>query len=452
MHILKSLFTIFCFLGCVANVSATTDADSLALIADKAPSNVMANLRAGRALYKDRQPQKARTYLNKAGNEAQPWLAMIEFDNYRFETAREMAEAYLESKHIESSKEHIAAEELLNRCEIASTMLDRVERVIIIDSLIVDKKSFFKAFRLSAPTGSFEAPDKLPEGMKSATPTTVYVSEKGDRMMWGANNSKGKIRLVESSHLADGSWEKPHAMGDALGLGADANFPFLMSDGITLYYASNGEGSLGGYDIYITRNDGDKYLNPQNIGMPYNSPYDDYLLAIDDATGVGWWATDRNLIPESLTIYIFIPQELRDNYPVAGTDDLVNRARITSIADTWRKNEDYSKYLDAIKALPMVSTNSHSDDSFELSLPDGRIITNINQFTEPEAQDLMIFYLDTLDEFKAAETQLQEMRKDYADGDKSLSSEILNLEVELEQMRIQLRHMVNDVVKAEIRN
>ena len=170
--------------------------------------------------------------------------------------------------------------------------------------------------------------------MVFVNPTTVYVTESGDRMLWGSPDAAGNVNIVESSHLADGSWESPHAVSDNLQLGSNANFPFLLSDGMTLYYASDGEGSLGGYDIYVTRNDGDRYLNPQNIGMPYNSPLDDYLLAIDDATGVGWWATDRNMIPDSLTIYLFVPQELRDNYPVDGTPDLVDRARITSVRAT----------------------------------------------------------------------------------------------------------------------
>ncbi len=60
--------------------------------------------------------------------------------------------------------------------------------------------------------------------------------------------------------------------------------PFFMSDGVTLYYANDGDESIGGYDIFISRKGEDGFLQPQNIGMPYNSPYDDYMLAIDEVT------------------------------------------------------------------------------------------------------------------------------------------------------------------------
>lgn len=452
MKILKSVFTIFAFAGSVVAAQAAQNADSLARVADKAPANAALNLQAGKALLKEGKPTKARAYLNRGGNDAKPWLALIEFDNYNFNGANEIAEAYLASKHNEESEPHRMALEVIERGEIASTMLDRVEKVTVIDSIVVDKDSFFKAFKLSAPTGRIASARELPSGMKAASPTTVYVSENADRMVWGADDAKGNVHLVESSHLADGSWEAPHAIGDALGLGKNANFPFLMSDGVTLYYASDGEGSLGGYDIYVTRNDGDKYLNPQNIGMPYNSPYDDYLLAIDDATGIGWWATDRNLIPGSLTVYLFIPQELRDNYPVDGTADLIDRARISSIAATQRKGEDYSKYFEALKSLSQSSASDHNDDRFEFALPDGRVITSVSQFTEPEAQDLMNYYLDALGEFREAEAALAGLRKAFGGGDRSVKAEILTREDELEQMRQQLRHMANDVVKAELRN
>lgn len=448
MKIFKHL--IYSLLLTASLPAMASRADSLALAADKAPSNAALNLKAGRALYEEGRHSKARAYLAKGGNDAQAWLAMIEFDDYKFDEATERADKYLASKHNAESDEHKAAQSILDRADIASTMLDRVEKLVIIDSIVVDKDKFFKSYRLSAPTGRIASPSELPKGMKAAKPTTVYVSENSDRMLWGQPAESGDIHIVESSLLADGSWEQPHAIGDDLQLGGNANFPFLLSDGITLYYGSTGEGSLGGYDIYVTRNDGERYLQPQNIGMPYNSPMDDYLLAIDDATGIGWWATDRNLIPDSLTIYMFVPQELRDNYPVDGTPDLVDRARITSVAATRPEGFDKSRYTEALKRLTSAP-EAASVASFTFALPDGRVITSLKGFTEPEAADLMEAYLEAKAEYDSRCKRLLSLRSRYAAGDTSLASEILDEEKELEAMQPQLRAMVNDVVKAETR-
>ena len=62
-------------------------------------------------------------------------------------------------------------------------------------------------------------------------------------------------------------------------VGTDLNYPSMNSDGITLYFAAKGEASLGGYDIFITRYDAEdgSYLKPDNMGLPFNSPFNEYM-------------------------------------------------------------------------------------------------------------------------------------------------------------------------------
>jgi len=50
--------------------------------------------------------------------------------------------------------------------------------------------------------------------------------------------------------------------------------PFVMSDGLTLYFASTDHQSFGGYDLYVTRYNlaTDSYLVPNQLNMPFNSP------------------------------------------------------------------------------------------------------------------------------------------------------------------------------------
>lgn len=61
------------------------------------------------------------------------------------------------------------------------------------------------------------------------------------------------MQLYSRIRLLDG-WSEPEPLM-SLNEQGNVNYPFLMSDGITLYYASDGEGSLGGYDIFVTRYD-----------------------------------------------------------------------------------------------------------------------------------------------------------------------------------------------------
>ena len=86
----------------------------------------------------------------------------------------------------------------------------------------------------------------LPETFPAARPTVVYEPESRREMLWAMPDTAGVFRLVSSSALYGNSWERPVPVGNSLGEGGDANYPFLMPDGITLYFANDGENSLGG--------------------------------------------------------------------------------------------------------------------------------------------------------------------------------------------------------------
>ena len=86
-----------------------------------------------------------------------------------------------------------------------------------------------------------------------------------------------------------------------------------MADGVTLYFAAQGVNSMGGYDIFMSTFDLDKgvFYSPENIGLPFNSTANDYLLAIDDINHLGWLVTDRRQPEDKVCIYTFVPTASR---------------------------------------------------------------------------------------------------------------------------------------------
>ena len=222
----------------------------------------------------------------------------------------------------------------------------------------------------------------------------------------------------------------------------------MLPDGVTLYFANDGENSLGGYDIFISRFNGQNFLQPQNIGMPYNSPFDDYLLAIDELTGAGWWATDRNQLGDRITIYRFIPRELRINYPV-DTPDLASRARVSSISSTWEPGEDYTALIERINSADQATPVSAP--LFRFPLPDGRVITDVSQFRSSAARSLMAQLLDNRLRLSRTEKQLESARVAVGKGDVTSVPTVRSLESELLSLRDEISRLTNEVVKAESR-
>jgi outer membrane protein OmpA-like peptidoglycan-associated protein/tetratricopeptide (TPR) repeat protein len=62
---------------------------------------------------------------------------------------------------------------------------------------------------------------------------------------------------------------------------------YLHIDGKTMYLASQGHESLGGYDIFVSYREQGSWTRPKNLGYPINTPYDDFFFA---ATANGKYA------------------------------------------------------------------------------------------------------------------------------------------------------------------
>ena len=54
---------------------------------------------------------------------------------------------------------------------------------------------------------------------------------------------------------------------------------YLHIDGETMYIASEGNESIGGYDIFVSRKFRGAWTAPVNLGYPINTPYDDFFFA-----------------------------------------------------------------------------------------------------------------------------------------------------------------------------
>lgn len=329
------------------------------------------------------------------------------------------------------------------RVERMSEMIQRVEDIIVIDSLTLNRDDFFRHYRMASSAGILASPEEV-GAEKAADSTVVYLTQDCNLMIWGGTDG-----LMQARKFTDGTWEEPTMLSDILNHGGTANFPFLLSDGITLYYATDGEDSLGGLDIYMTRNDREDYASPLNLGMPYNSPYDDYMLAIDEETGIGWFATDRNKLGDLITVYVFIPNPVRININI-DDKNLSNRAKLASIAETHRPNEDYTAILHKIANISDVA-QSNDEPDFIFAFPNGKVYTRWSDFKSPQARRLMEAYIDAQNEANADSQRLEELRMNFKQDDSNTANAILSLEKKIKQAPITLKRMANQVISIEMK-
>lgn len=332
--------------------------------------------------------------------------------------------------------------------------LERVEKITIIDSISVDTEDFLKAYRLPASAGALLPPDSVPVKGHGEYATMVFANENRDFMMWAEADSTGNTRLSESILLTNGQWSAPTQTPEILSEGGSADFPFMMSDGTTLYYASDGEGSIGGLDIFVATRDAatGEYLQPQNIGLPYNSPYDDYMFAIDELNGIGWWATDRNQIPGKVTIYAFLVNDIRRNHDSEELDEeeLKDFARISSWKDTWYDEEDTERAKEALNIIRSIVPNERRRQvDFYLPVGKGKIYTSFDELPDASTRSLMRRYLDEKAKLEKFQAELLEKRRSYHDRPtKASGQEIARMENEEAALKTGAKKALGKVYEA----
>ncbi len=373
------------------------------------------------------------------------------------EELTEQARQALIDYDVETAKEKIAAlrtdkkadpeivGDLGRRIERMDEMIQRVQDIAVIDSINVGRHEFFRHYRLSTAAGRLVGTEELMPGRQYADETVAFIPEDGSAMIWGTADG-----LVESRRLTDGTWDTPQPLGDNVNAGGTANYPFLLSDGATLYFATDGDDSLGGLDLYITQRQRDGFALPQNMGMPYNSPFNDLMLTVGEETGAGWFATDRNQRTDSVTIYIFEPAETRVNINI-DDPDLTDRARIATLTAPLTAGQ--SAILKRISEIDNSNNFGDADNTpdFEFALPDGRILTRWEDFRSSTARRLMENYVDAQAEAQTEADALEKLRQRFKPGDKALSRQILTLEKKVAASQQSLKKLANQVIQAETR-
>jgi hypothetical protein len=218
----------------------------------------------------------------------------------------------------------------------------------------------------------------------------------------------------------------------------------VLSDGLTLYFASTGHQSLGGYDLYVTRYNlaTDSYLTPNQLNMPFNSPFNDYLIAIDEEKGIGWFASDRFQPADSVCIYTFVPQT---QVILIESDDPVylnKRARISSIADTWKENSDYTSLRAAAQHKTISRQEATGDFLFVIN--DKTTYHHLSDFKSSKARSLFSEALGLTSQLKVLNEELSDKRDQYAGGNSgndTMGRSILALEKETESLFMQIERL-----------
>jgi outer membrane protein OmpA-like peptidoglycan-associated protein/tetratricopeptide (TPR) repeat protein len=114
----------------------------------------------------------------------------------------------------------------------------------------------------------------------------AFITPDGQTLFYSTSNfsEEGDLDIYVSKRQANGEWGTPKSIGNTINTKYDDDSPYLASNG-TLYFASRGHNTMGGYDIFAAKYDSvaRRWSRPVNMGSPVNTPDDDtyYRLSPD---------------------------------------------------------------------------------------------------------------------------------------------------------------------------
>ncbi|NIJ51300.1 OmpA family protein [Dyadobacter arcticus] len=169
--------------------------------------------------------------------------------------------------------------------------------------------------------GQWTTPGILPINDSLAWDGSPSFSRDGKTLYFASKRAGGAggIDIYRTNMDASGRFSKPVNMGRDINTSGDDMFPYVAEGG-KLYFASDGHPGLGKLDLFsATRTQG--VISIENLGIPFNSPQDDFGLVFYKNLKKGFFASNRDGGKGDDDIYYFSSPEEPDSSTIARNND-----------------------------------------------------------------------------------------------------------------------------------
>lgn len=411
-------------------------ADVYRALLKRSPSSQLYLYRYARCAYEMGQDSLSIVYFLKAGDKyslTYYYLGELYLRAWRLDEAEANYQRYLSSMKTPNERvPHI--QQQMARIGTMRRYLKRVQQLQVIDYEELRTEAFLEAYQLSPESGRLQM---------DAGGLVTYTSQGGERELYTVADGAGK-RLLTRERLLD-SWTPADTLAGNVNFTHEQNYPFCLSDGVTIYYAAKDSNGLGGWDIYMARFNTatNQFTQPENLGFPFNSEKNDYMLALDEVQQVGYFATDRFSAPGFVRVYRFRWDGMRSYVKDMSEDSLVAYARLKAYvrAESIMHEEQSKKTV----------TDIREEISFVLN--NTVTYTTWAEFRSAEAAKKYEKYLADMAQLEAVERELVVLREDYARSDeahrKQLTPAILSYEKTKEQLLTSTEQLLNTIRRVE---
>lgn len=214
---------------------------------------------------------------------------------------------------------------------------------------------------------------------------SMYVPQGSNEIFFSKADSEGIMNIYFTENR-DTVWSLPALLNEAMTSFSDEIYPLLSDDGKTLYFASAGLYGMGGYDLYMSswNEELQEWGPPSNMGIPYSSPYDDFLYMNTEDGKYSIFASNRECSKDSAVVYVL---EF-DNMPIRKT--VKDKERLKTLA-LLEPDEDPSK-MDNASAVSNDVPENEDIRKYKAKISEVRALRDsISDYGESLERDRVLF-------------------------------------------------------------
>jgi hypothetical protein len=228
--------------------------------------------------------------------------------NYKFSEALTEYQAF----EAQADKKTLAKSDVkgqIESCKSGINLLSSIKDIQVLEKTQADKATFFRFYNVDESIGKIiTTPEELKSALdkKSKEPYIIFQAQKSKLIFFASKGKDGTTgKDIYVTQRINGTFATPEKVKGDINTNLDEDYAFLHPNGKTLYFASKGHGSMGGYDIF--RSEYDSTLNQFgpaiNLDFAINTPDDDLLFITDAENKIAYFASSRFTSSKNLNVY-----------------------------------------------------------------------------------------------------------------------------------------------------
>jgi outer membrane protein OmpA-like peptidoglycan-associated protein len=143
---------------------------------------------------------------------------------------------------------------------------------------------------------NWQKPEHLNKYINTKFHESTISESFDDKMIYFVSdkeNGLGDRDIYSCKKDSRGNWTGTTNMGSVINTKYAEEGVFLHPDGVTMYFSSQGHGTMGGYDIFKSTLVDGKWSEPVNLGWPINGPDDDVFFVVSGNGRRGYYSSAR---------------------------------------------------------------------------------------------------------------------------------------------------------------